>query len=165
MSDDPSVYYFAYGSNMDPQRFRSRVGDWMSLSRATLDGYSLRFAHSVRSEGGGGAVVDPVVGGRVDGVLFEISAEQLRAMDREEFDASRDRRRTGRRVRVAVRTAEGERSAELYTVDDDGRFHPPSERYLGHILAGLEAAGYGSAARERVRGAAEEARRRRDRRD
>ena len=70
MSGD-TVFYFAYGSNMDPERFRSRVGDWLSRRRARLDGYSLRFADSVQSEGGGGAVVDRRPGDHVDGVLFE----------------------------------------------------------------------------------------------
>ena len=62
------AYYFAYGSNADPERFRGRVGAWLSRYRARLDDYRLRFASSVQSEGGGGAVIDPHPGDHVDGV-------------------------------------------------------------------------------------------------
>jgi len=157
MADD-DVRYFAYGSNCDPERFRARVGPWTSREPATLDDHRLRFAASVRSEGGGGAVLDANPGEAVEGVLFGITAAQLAAMDREEFDPARDVRRTGRRVAVTVRTAAGAVEAEAYTVVDDGRWHPPSERYLDHILRGLADAGHGPDALARVRAAAERAR-------
>ncbi len=151
------VRYFAYGSNTDPERFRSRVGSWRSRRPARLADHRLRFASSVRSEGGGGAVVDPDPGRSVDGVLYEITPEQLAAMDREEFDPNRDTEQTGRRLRREV-LVDGERvEAELYTVEDDGGWHPPSETYLGHILRGLEDAGHPREALDRVRRAAERA--------
>ena len=153
---DRSVFYFAYGSNADPQRFRDRVGAWRSRTKARLEGYRLRFAASVQSEGGGGAVVDVADSRHVDGVLYEISETQMAKMDREEFDASRDRSGAGRRMSVTVATEEGSRAAELYTVDDDGRRRAPSARYLAHIVDGLEAAGHDADAIEAVRRAAAE---------
>jgi hypothetical protein len=151
---DDGVFYLAYGSNADPDRFRSRVGPWRSRRRARLDGYRLRFAASVSSEGGGGAVVDEAPGDHVDGVLYEITSEQMAAMDREEFDPSRDTAGLGRRVRVEVEVEGGSVPAEMYTVRDDGAHAPPSERYLGHIVRGLEAAGHPTEAIDRVRAAA-----------
>ena len=132
-----SVWYFAYGSNMDPVRFESRVGPWRSRRRARLDGYRLRFANSVRSEGGGAAVVDPSAGGSVDGVLFEMGTDQLEAMDREELDPDRDPGRVGRRMTVEVTTGDGSQRADLYTVDDGGGWLPPSEVYVTYLLDGL----------------------------
>ena len=149
-----SVLYFAYGSNTDPERFEARVGRWRSRRPAWLDGYRLRFADQVRSEGGGGAVVDVAEEGEVAGVLFEISADQLAAMDREEFDGERDRVGVGRRVCLTVRTADGGLEAQLYTVEDDGGRCAPSARYLEHILVGLESAGHGPEVLERVRAVA-----------
>lgn len=146
-----SVYYFAYGSNADPDRFRERVGEWRSRSVARLEGYALRFAASVQSEGGGGAVIDEAPGDFVDGVLYEISQEQMEAMDREEFDPSRDIQRKGRRLKVEVTTTSGLQSADCYTVQDEGTECPPSETYLGHILRGLEAAGHPLSTLDRVR--------------
>ena len=146
-----SVFYFAYGSNMDPERFRARVGDWITVHPARLEGYRLRFASSVQSEGGGGAVVDEKPGSSVDGVLFEISVDQLARMDRAEFDPDRDTRGAGRRVQHRVQTGLGPIDAELYTVVDGGGWSAPSETYLGHILRGLEAAGHPAEVIERVR--------------
>jgi len=152
-----SVFYFAYGSNADPDRFEARVGRWRSRRRARLAGHRLRFARMVQSEGGGGAVVDPWPGRHVDGVLFEIDATQMAAMDREEFDPSRDVAATGKRVGVTVETEDGPVEAQLYTVADDGGFSAPSALYLEHILRGLAAAGHEEQALEAVRAAAAEA--------
>ncbi len=153
MSDE-TIFYFAYGSNAHPDRFRSRVGPWRSRYAAGLEGYRLRFAASVQSEGGGGAVIDEARDGTVDGVLYEITPEQMAAMDREEFDQSRDTDGKGRRLTVTVSTEQGPRVAECYTVRDDGAWRAPSERYLGFIIRGLEAAGHSRDAIERVRKAA-----------
>lgn len=145
------MFYFAYGSNADPDRFRSRVGPWISRRAAWLDGYRLRFASSVQSEGGGGAVVDPSPGGTVAGVLYEISRDQMEAMDREEFDPARDTSRLGTRVQVAVRTDSGPCVAEMYTVNDGGGRSAPSETYLGFIIRGLEKAGHSASTIDAVR--------------
>lgn len=152
-----SLQYFAYGSNTDPQRFRKRVGPWISRRRAWLEDHRLRFADSVRSEGGGGAVIDSHAGGRVWGVLFEITAAQLDAMDREEFDPSRDTARSGRRTTVVVQTENGPVEAEVYTVEDGGDWCAPSAAYLGHILTGLRDAGHDERVLEQVRDVAREA--------
>jgi cation transport regulator ChaC len=145
-----TVLYFAYGSNADPDRFRSRVGSWRSCSAAGLKGYGLRFAASVQSEGGGGAVIDEIRDGTVDGVLYEITPEQMAALDREEFDPSRDGDGKGLRLTVTVSTEQGPRVARCYTVRDDGAWRAPSERYLGFIIRGLQAAGHSRDAIKRV---------------
>ncbi len=121
------------------------------MRRAWLEDFELRFADSVRSEGGGGAVVDPAPGRVVAGVLFEISDEQLAAMDREEFAPHRDQVGAGRRLSVVVQTEAGLVGAELYTVEDDGGRCAPSEAYLGHILRGLEHAEHSAETLEHVR--------------
>ncbi len=149
-----TVFYFAYGSNADPDRFRSRVGPWRSRYAAGLEGYRLRFAASVQSESGGGAVIDEKGDGTVDGILYEITPEQMAAMDREEFDPSRDPDGKSRRLTVTVSTERGPRVAECYTVRDDGAWRAPSERYLGFIIRGLEAVGHSRHTIERLRRAA-----------
>lgn len=149
-----TLQYFAYGSNADPQRFRERVGAWRARRRAWLPDHRLRFAASVQSEGGGGAVIDRDPGGSVAGVVYEITADQLAAMDREEFDPSRDTAQLGRRLTVTVQTEDGPLEAEVYTVDDDGGRRAPSERYLRHILDGLADVGHPEETLQRVRAAA-----------
>ena len=132
-----SIFYFAYGSNADPERFKARVGPWRSRSRARLQDYRLRFARMVQSEGGGGAVVDESPGAHVDGVLFEITSKQLMSMDKEEFDPSRDVETTGKRIRETVETAEGRIESELYTVEGDG-----GERLAGRSVEGKTHCGF-----------------------
>lgn len=54
----------------------------------------------MQSESGGGAVIDEGGDGTVDGVLYEITPKQMAAMDREEFDQSRDTDGKSRRLTV-----------------------------------------------------------------
>lgn len=153
-STSRTTFYFAYGSNADPERFRSRVGAWVSRRPAWLRDHRLRFSANVQSEGGGGAVVDPVDGDVVAGVLYEITEEQMAAMDREEFDPSRNATNAGRREQTIVMTEDASVVAQLYTVVDDGRSQTPSARYLQFILDGLTAVGHSNEVLDRVRKAA-----------
>lgn len=154
-SRSESVWYFAYGSNLDPDRFRARVGPWSRCRRATLADWRLRFSARVQSEGGGGAIIERSPGDIVHGAIFAIAPEQLAAMDAVELDPSRDTDAVG--VRCAVRVdADGEAlEAQAYSIDACGPGRAPSPRYLAHILRGLDAAGHDVAVVEAVRRAAE----------
>lgn len=136
------LWYFAYGSNLDPDRFHRRVGDSRQRLRARLDGWSLRFAADVRSEGGGGAVIVPDPDGRVFGAVFLISETQMAAMDREEFDPSRDTSGVGERCEVTVQVEDGPLPAQVYTLPRLTGTCAPSQRYLAHIVRGLRDVGH-----------------------
>jgi gamma-glutamylcyclotransferase len=148
---DTSVFYFAYGSNADPERFRSRVGEWRSRRPAWLAGHRLWFSDSVQSEGGGGAVFGPHEGSTLAGVLYEITMEQQEAMDRIEVDPSRNLKNAGARMTIAVDTADGPVQAQVYNVHEIGGWSAPSQAYLGHIVRGLEAAGHPAEVLDQVR--------------
>ena len=135
------VWYFAYGSNLDPERFRSRIGDWQEMRRARLVGFRLRFSADVSSEGGAGAVIVPDAGRSVYGAVFLVTADQMAAMDREEFSEEHDASSNAVRRTVTVQTDEGPVNAEAYTLATD-RFGAPSETYLAHITRGLAAVGF-----------------------
>ena len=98
-------------------------------------------------------MVDPHPGTRVAGVLFEITSDQMAAMDREEFDAARDTAGTGRRISKTVQTEDGPVRAELYTVEDDGRRHaPPKLQILIRITGEVrESADDGNAEERMIR--------------
>lgn len=136
------VWYFAYGSNLDPERFRTRIGPWADRRPATLAGYRLRFSRDVRSEGGGGAFLEPVAGETAHGAVFLIGHEQLAAMDEVELGTKRNVGGLGRRATVAVETPGGPVTAEMYTLPATGRYLAPSPAYLGHVLDGLRAVGH-----------------------
>jgi hypothetical protein len=148
------LWYFAYGSNADPERFRSRVGPWEARLPATVEGLKLTFSARVESEGGGGAVVVESSASRVYGVAYRITTEQMQAMDAEEFDPGRDLHGSGRRITVTAASGPRSFDAELYTISPAGDFRAPSERYLGHILRGLRHAGHGDEVLREVRGSA-----------
>lgn len=151
---EQGVWYFSYGSNLDPDRFRTRVGPWREMRAAILDGHRVRFSGDVRSEGGGGAFVEPTDGACAYGAVFLIGPDQLRAMD--DVDLRTERNLAGLAVRrgVTVRTADGVLEAEMYTLPASSRYLAPSAKYLAHILDGLRSAGHPDEVLEQIRSTA-----------
>ena len=148
------VWYFSYGSNLDPVRFRSRVGPWHEIRTAILDGYRVRFSGEVRSEGGGGAFVEPAEGEAAFGAVFLIDPDQMRAMDEVELRSERNLAGLAIRRDVDVRTPAEIVKAEMYTLPASGCYLAPSAKYLGHILDGLRAVGHPEAVLEQLRATA-----------
>ena len=148
------VWYFSYGSNLDPVRFRSRVGPWHEIRTAVLDGYHVRFSGEVRSEGGGGAFVEPAEGGAAFGAVFLIDPDQLQAMDEIELRSGRNVAGLAIRRQVEVRTPAGIVKAEMYTLPAGGTYLAPSAKYLAHILDGLRASGHTEEVLEQIRATA-----------
>jgi hypothetical protein len=145
MTDDREtgqVWYFAYGSNLDPDRFRDRVGEWQDLRAVTLPGWRLRFSGDVESEGGGGAVLEEREGSTAYGAAYLVDSGQMEAMDQVEIHSERNQQGKGYRRSVALRWEEGTMEAEVYLVRDNETWRAPSETYLGHILKGLKAVGH-----------------------
>lgn len=80
-----TTYYFAYGSNMDPQQMESRLGKytgWVDLGEAWLDGWSMVFAGWSNRRGGAPANVVRSRGSSTLGVLYSLASGQLQEMDR-----------------------------------------------------------------------------------
>ncbi len=67
------MLYFAYGMNTNPREMSTRCPGARSLGRAQLINHSFRFAQH--------ADVEPIKGSYVDGVLWEINEDDLRALD------------------------------------------------------------------------------------
>jgi cation transport regulator ChaC len=122
------IWYFAYGSNLSQERFRSRVGEWQQVRQAVLDGYELRFSGDVESEGGGG--------------VYAITEDQLAAMDAVELHGPMNLHGRGIRSTVEL-VSDGELiEGELYEVPAPEVFRAPSATYLGLITSGLRDFGY-----------------------
>lgn len=141
MSDQ--VWYFAYGSNLDPDRFRDRICDWSERKRAILGDYRLRFSGEVTSEGGGGAIIEEAPGDHVYGGVYRISRAQIETMDQVELGAATNPDRRGERAQLTLRCPDGTLEVEVYVVPRPKRYRAPSDSYLGHIVKGLRAFGYG----------------------
>ena len=76
-------HYFAYGSNMNPERVAQRGLPVMGANAAYLPGYALRFNKMSREHvGQGHANLQYAPSATTEGVLYELStAEAIRVMD------------------------------------------------------------------------------------
>lgn len=74
--------YFAYGSNMSSERLRARTPSAISLGRARLPGYALRW-HKLGRDGSGKCDIEPsdVPNAAVWGVLYEIDRAERHDLD------------------------------------------------------------------------------------
>ncbi len=128
------MYYFAYGSNMNPDRVAERGLAVVSIAGAVLEGVSLAFNKRSRDHRAGHANIVYAPSDRVEGVLYGLrDADQIQFMDRFEnapINYSRER--------VIVRTARGPQAAWTYVANRavivEGL--KPARAYLNHLLAG-----------------------------
>ena len=78
--------YFAYGSNMDPNRMKEREINFTSRQHAVLKKYSLRFnkmaSKNPEKEGKGNIISD--VDEFVEGALYEIKSSDRNKLDKAE---------------------------------------------------------------------------------
>lgn len=87
MNDDKEeLLYFAYGSNMAPQRLQERVPSARPLQRALLTGHALRFHKHSRVDGSAkcDACHTGVVADSVHGLLYRMLVAERPALDRAE---------------------------------------------------------------------------------
>src|ERR1039458_8438430 len=78
-----SSWYFAYGSNLSREQFRSRVGQIIEEINGQLKNYELRFNKKVRG-GSATANVQQAAGKTVHGVLYRIPESAFGNIDRYE---------------------------------------------------------------------------------
>ena len=135
------VLYFAYGSNMDWQQMQERCPGSSFCGIATVDGHELCFPRLSNGRGCGVASIAPNVGGCVWGVVYEVSAYALAALDRyegyrEDHDASRNRYN---RIMIEVfrdGLVAQPLSAWTYIAVPEPNPPLPSAAYVAHLVAG-----------------------------
>lgn len=141
-------WYFAYGWALDRGLMKRSVGPWEEVRRALLKGFSLVFNAYSPSWRGGVANLEEDESGTVYGVVYRLSEEQFKKLDRLVGVPSSFARR---RVEVEVEGI-GRTSAITYvSTNPRGRWVKPSEQYLSALLRGLKQHGYGDDIIERVR--------------
>lgn len=77
-----SIFYFAYGSNMLPERLAARCPSAKLIGRADVPGYGVQFAKR-GMDGSAKATLIPAEGAAA-GVLFTLAPQDLAALDRAE---------------------------------------------------------------------------------
>ena len=133
MNKSGLVYYFAYGSNMNPERMIERGARFTSMAPYTLDGYVLRFNKaSRRIPGAGFANIVPSDGGAVEGVLYEIDIQGLHALDRHEGYPTEYGR-----IMLELEVDGIQRAVKTYIAKPDKTLDTalPTKVYLRHLLA------------------------------
>ncbi len=141
MLPDGWVWYFAYGSNMDPARlFEARLGGagvpHGARIAGLLEGWSLRFnLPASAAQGAGYANIVEAAGAATPGTLNAIPPEGLTVLDRYEGVAS------GHYARLAVRVLAVQGAIEAVTYVARHRLREglrPTEGYRAHLLAGAD---------------------------
>jgi gamma-glutamylcyclotransferase len=128
-----SAEYFAYGSNMNPDRMQARGMTFFRAEPATLSDYKLVF-NVLGDDGGphGYANIVPRRHDFVEGILYEISQADLAKLD-----AIEDVPTTYQRgqVRVSVESR-GLIEATTYIGMRTGSGLFPTKEYLHHLILG-----------------------------
>jgi gamma-glutamylcyclotransferase (GGCT)/AIG2-like uncharacterized protein YtfP len=128
--------YAAYGSNMDPAQMFERCPHSPQAGIGWLEGWRLTFGGEDLSWEGALATVAEEDGDRVFVVLYEVSENDERALDR--WDGATLGFYSKLKVRVSA--LDGDVLAWLYVLNDyEGGL--PSARYLGIMADAAEAAG------------------------
>ncbi len=121
--------YFAYGSNLSVEQMERRCANARVVGVGCLRDHQLRFNRYSNGLGGGVADVVPAYGEHVWGVVYDITKEDLRVLNRYEGYPEHYGRFEGE-----VTTASGDTiSAWVYTVVNKDEFIAPSKDYM-HII-------------------------------
>jgi cation transport regulator ChaC len=126
------IHYFAYGSNMAADVMERLCIQPRYVGAASLPGYRLAFTRRSVKTGTGVADVVRAQGERVWGVLYEISANELAAIDRKEGYGWAYTRVV---LPVQLQADGSERMAVTYTVlSKASAAVPPSRAYLDQMI-------------------------------
>jgi cation transport regulator ChaC len=146
---DSTLWYFAYGSNLDPGTFLGRRGMQPLATRiGVLHDFELRFDLPVGPGERGVANVAPRPGDHVWGAIYQLTHGGAEQLDRTEgVDKG-----VYRRLMVVVRTPEtAEIAAFTYRSEISRPERKPSRRYLGLLIAGAREHGLPAEYVERLR--------------
>lgn len=128
------MYYFAYGSNMNPKRLALRVDYENVPQKAVLKGFRLAFNKiDYSTVGAGFANIVKANGSIVEGVLYQVRPEFMKVLDCYEGVPNHYRR-----VKLPVETKSGSIDAAVYvaTKAATGNKLRPRSSYWYHIAIG-----------------------------
>ena len=133
-----TITYFAYGSNLSEAQMKARRPGARHAGRAALRGYRIAFAGYSALWGGAVATLAPDPKGRVRGVLYELTAPDLEALDRWEGHPH-----YYRRVRATVTDGQRrDRRVHLYVMTPERALGEPAMEYLVALLRAYVSLGF-----------------------
>ena len=130
--DSNYMFYFAYGSNMNSERLRDRVGSVESGVKSILNGYEIRFDKISKKTNSGRANLILSENTRVEGVVFNLTEKQINDLDKNESGYHREN--------LKIETEKGGDEAVTYIADTNmiKEGLQPEEEYLALILEGAK---------------------------
>ena len=127
-------HYFAYGSNLEQRRMLERCPSARPVGHAILQGYRLDFPLSDKNWRGGVAGVLRDKKAQVEGIVYELTLEDLEALDRFEDVALGDYFRKKQELEFPDGTP---MEAWVYFPGRYGKNqYPPSEAYKAALVSG-----------------------------
>lgn len=147
------VWYFAYGSNLDQEGMKKRVGYWADLKPAKLRGYRVVFNVYSSSWRGGIANIVEDPDSTVYGAVYLLDESQLEKLDRYEGVPHLYQRR-----KVMVEVGDSSCEAYVYVATNPRQKVVPSMEYVALVIKGLKKLGFGDEVVNYVKQAAEQGR-------
>lgn len=133
-----NIWYFAYGSNMDAEQMKKRIGRLPDRVPGILRGWRLEFNKASENiPDAGFANITPCSGETVEGILYHLSERELRKLDGSEgvpyhyerHQVSVKRKDTGEVVAAVTYVANPDKVRTGFK---------PTREYLNHLLAGSD---------------------------
>ena len=127
------MYYFAYGSNMNPERMEDRNVNFTMMGQAVLKGYRLQFNKlASRNPGEGFANIEHRENEVVEGILYDIPEAEI-----EKLDVFEGYPHHYNRSKLKVKFKDSELEAVVYIAQGDKIKEglKPARSYLHHLLA------------------------------
>ncbi len=125
--------YFAYGSNMNPQRMKDRGVSYSTRLPATLNGYTLKFNKKAsRNPKEGYANIVPDENQVVEGALYEIPDNDILKLDSYEGYPDNYYRE---KVKIILTIGTEEAVTYMASKDKVQEGLKPGKEYLKHLLA------------------------------
>lgn len=128
--------YFAYGSNINMKQMKERCPSATFFSKAIMRDYRLDFPRRSERWGGGVAGITKDESNFVEGVIYELTFEDLLKLDI--FEGVKEKRYE--RKKASVELSDG-RSIEVWVYFanmQDGWPFAPSRKYIETILEGAK---------------------------
>jgi cation transport regulator ChaC len=131
------IWYFAYGSNLNVDQLKTRIGEWQLSKRALVRNYRMVFNVYSKRRNGYTANLLPSDNfeDTVPGVVYRISPTQLKELEKIEGLLAAD---------VAVELEDGNEisHAKVFIWKTADKEHAPPKDYRRLIEAGLQQHGY-----------------------
>ena len=130
-------YYFAFGSNMDKKRMEDRTHESSERQKGIIKDWKLVF-NKIKDEeiGSGYANIEPEIGSIVEGIIYKVSEDAIKKLDRREGVPDHYLKET-----MAVGNDNQESINCIVYIANRSKINnslKPERWYLNHLLEGKE---------------------------